>query len=310
LTLILNAAIDQSQLAEDGSLFRYDEPSQRLIIQRKSGGHPFVQYSEFRVGEGVAGIVAATRIPVLINDCANDDRYIPFTVRPEQLRSILGVPVVSPDNHLLGILCIHNSTSAQGFTERDKWFLDQLANIAGGAWANALAHSAVIEATHTDPVTGLLNRTGMDQVLRQDVGKASLSGRPLSVLYIDLDNLKQLNDTYNSEVGDRAILATASAIKEITGLEWRNKAGKWMYGDEFLVVLPGAFVQRATEVAEQICRLVAERNIGDQTLGRVACTVSIGVAELQAGVVAGQLVGFAEEAKMRAKKAGRNRVSI
>ena len=79
LDLILVAVIDQQRLAETGSIFLLNEEKTRVRLQRKRGLHDgFVQYTEFDVGGGIAGMAAKTGEPILIKDCSSDIRYLPF----------------------------------------------------------------------------------------------------------------------------------------------------------------------------------------------------------------------------------------
>ena len=314
LNLVLDAAIDRQNLAETGSLFLYEETMNRLILHRKSGVHEsFVQYSYFDLGDGIAGHAGATRRTVRVNDCNSDDRYKTYTKEgAEQLKSIIATPITAPGSaKLLGVLCAHNSKDESGFTSMHQTFLEGLSRIAGVALNNAQTYSRVITDSQYDSHTGLLNSQTIERVVNEFVGKASVSGRPLSILYIDIDGLKRLNDNYSTDVGDRAIIAASSSIKGAIYPEWRDRAGKWKYGDEFVVVLTGANNERALEVAESIRAKVAEQRIEGITGDLPHVTVSIGIAELKDPNISGHdLVLRAEEAKGRAKAKDKNQISF
>lgn len=226
LNLILMAAIDQELLAESGSLFVYDEQSRKLKLLRKRGEQTFVQYTEFALGEGIAGYAGASRSTVLVNNCSIDLRYKPYTATGNQLQSILAVPIISPgEDKLLGVLCVHNSKAEKGFDDLDKAELEDLARIAAIAWNNGLTHQRLVTGSQRDTFTGLLNRAGIEEVVTEFVGKAQLSRQPLSILYMDIDQLKILNDTYSTDVGDRAIRVVADAVKLNTYSTWRTRQG-------------------------------------------------------------------------------------
>lgn len=312
LSLILNAAIDREKIAESGSLFLFDQESTTLKLIRKTGTQRFVQYTEFGLGEGVAGYAGSTRQTVLINDCATDFRYKAYTADAPQIRSIIAVPILAPGStQLLGVLCIHNSEANRQFTLGDQQFVEGLARIAGMAWNNSLTHQRVVSSTHMDPMTGLLNRQGIESVLQEYFGKAKISGQPLSVLYSDLDNLKQLNDGFSTDIGDRALITVASVIKEQTYSTWRDKAGKWKDGDEFVVILPGTPMDRAKEVAESIRKVVETRVLEGVNADLPHVTVSIGIAQLSEGDRSGHDLALrVERAKQKAKEQGKNQVAI
>ena len=174
-----------------------------------------------------------------------------------------------------------------------------------------MSQQRVVSSTYIDSMTGLLNREGIESVLEEYYGKARLSQQPLSVVYIDVDGLKAMNDTHNTDVGDKAIIATASAIKEETLPTWRDKAGKWKEGDEFIVVLPGTVISLASEIAERIRSAVESRTIQGLDGDNVPISVSIGVVQTRDTDGSGhELVIRAEQAKTRAKEAGKNQVVV
>ncbi len=311
LNLVLTAAIDQQRVAETGSLFRLDGPTNSLVMVCKRGRQgEVIQYTQFAVGKGVAGAVAEAGQTIVINEnCASDYRYQRYTARAEQLKSILAVPIKIPGSgELLGVLCVHNSQSDSGFGAGQQVFVEGLARIAGVAWSNALTHSRLLIESHYDEDTGLLNRSGITEVLRETAAKAVLSGQPMSVLFIDLDGLKRLNDEYDYATGNAAIAALVEVLK--TKLPRRRaRAGRWMEGDEFVVVLAGTTADEARGIAEDVRRAVEEAEFRDSTGGTERTTVSIGVAERQPEQSVHQLMLVAEKAIGRAKEAGRNQVS-
>lgn len=307
LDLILLEIIHEQKLAETGSIFLVNEDRTKVRLHRKEGLHSnFVQYTEFDVGQGIAGIVAKTGEPILINECSRDPRYLSFRSGIPQLASILGVPMVVKDE-ILGVICIHNSTRAGGFTENDQFCLTELAKIAAIAVNNAASYNSAILESLTDPATKLLNRRGIEASLEQHIRGTKNKKQPLSILFIDIDGLKHLNDTYGYDVGDQTIMSVAHSIKTQTFA--RDVGGKWKEGDEFLVILPGANSQTAAVVAERMrARVEATRlpRCPDESL-----TISIGVATLQPRMQSGQgLVKAAENAKNRAKLGGKNKVCL
>jgi diguanylate cyclase (GGDEF)-like protein len=154
-----------------------------------------------------------------------------------------------------------------------------------------------------DPLTGLLNRSSLESRVVEIEQQARLTGGPVSVVLLDLDRFKQVNDTYGHERGDAVLLDVAYEIrKSLRSFELVYRIG----GEEFLVLLPGVELTEATEIAERVRHSVAEGRPGDLDM-----TVSAGVA---AG--AGEEIRYdalfraADVALLEAKRGGRDRVEV
>jgi diguanylate cyclase (GGDEF)-like protein len=157
-------------------------------------------------------------------------------------------------------------------------------------------------ATH-DPLTGLLNRAAVLDYLTNDVTRRRQAGETVAVLFVDLDGLKPLNDTYGHDLGDTAILSTGAALLEAT--DRCDVVGR-LGGDEFLVILCHDHSGAGDTVAEHIRRSVARCSIAAHG-GMIPLQASVGVALTQcdADTDPMQLVRQADEAMYGAKKAAR-----
>jgi diguanylate cyclase (GGDEF)-like protein len=173
-------------------------------------------------------------------------------------------------------------------------------------------------AARTDDKTGLLNYRFFAESATREIGRARRTAQPLSLLVIDMDRLRDVNNTYGHQSGDRALSHVAAALA--SGARPYDLVCRFG-GEEFLVLLPGTPVAAATEVAERLRQAVrtAPLRLGDDL---VTVTVSIGVAELavrrtdalpdgSAPPAEAQLERLVAEADARvyaAKGAGRDRV--
>lgn len=149
------------------------------------------------------------------------------------------------------------------------------------------------EAAH-DHLTGLVNRRYLAESLEREIARSRRSGAPLSLVLIDMDGLKELNDRFGHGTGDRAIVAVAAAMSE--RVRTGDILGRWG-GDEFCAVLADTPLEGAMTVAERLRAGVAADLPG---------TVSVGAAEWH-GESVEQLVHRADDALYRAKRDGRNR---
>lgn len=158
----------------------------------------------------------------------------------------------------------------------------------------------------TDPLTGVFNRRYLDRCLADDVASARRYNLPLSVLMIDIDHFKLVNDTHGHQFGDR-VLAT---IGEIISKALRESDSVARYGgEEFLVIARHTPLEGATELAERLRTAIEshEMNLPGQAES-LHVTVSIGVADLSGEIAETErLIHLADDNLYRAKEAGRNR---
>ncbi|HKE47224.1 MAG TPA: diguanylate cyclase [Rhodanobacteraceae bacterium] len=157
-----------------------------------------------------------------------------------------------------------------------------------------------------DPLTGVLNRRAILARLRAEFAKARQSGEPLSVLFLDLDHFKNVNDSYGHRAGDQCL---RGVIGPIAG-ELRQGDALGRYGgEEFLILLPGAGPADAEVVAERIRRRVQDMPMLISGM-RIGLTVSLGVAAVDLDVAnPDDLIERADAALYRSKSSGRNLVS-
>lgn len=154
----------------------------------------------------------------------------------------------------------------------------------------------------TDLLTGLYNRRFMQDQLMQAKHMEERHSLPFSLLLLDVDNFKKLNDTYGHEMGDKVLKAVAEDIRK--NLRKTDIPSRWG-GEEFLILLENADLQEAVSVAERIRKEVESTPLE----GHIKVTVSIGVASYSKDEDINSLIKRADEALYRAKASGKNRVS-
>ena len=163
-----------------------------------------------------------------------------------------------------------------------------------------------IELAITDPLTGLSNRRYMESHVGTLIEQAATRGKPLTVLVIDIDYFKSINDTYGHDAGDDVLREFAIRIrKSVRGIDLACRYG----GEEFVVLMPETDMAVATMVAERLRRRIAGEPFPiQQSARRVEVTISIGLATLGREEGASGLLKRADQALYRAKRDGRNRV--
>jgi two-component system cell cycle response regulator len=165
---------------------------------------------------------------------------------------------------------------------------------------------ASMELTVVDPLTGLNNRRYLETHLTTLVGQAADKGRPLSLMILDIDHFKAVNDTFGHEAGDQVLKGFAGRIKKvIRGIDLFCRLG----GEEFVVVMPDTTLDTAMKIAERVRQAVEKDVFSVMAEGRsIPVTVSIGLAERGRDVGMDGLIRRADKALYRSKDSGRNKV--
>lgn len=164
--------------------------------------------------------------------------------------------------------------------------------------------------TVTDPLTGVFNRRHLNRRLNEEVAIAQRYGLPLSLLLLDIDHFKLVNDRHGHQTGDRVLVTLGkAAVKVLRESDVLTRYG----GEEFMVIAPHTDLLGATQLAERMRKQIESHDFGlpdeDNNLNGAHVTVSIGVASLGDGVDDGEsLIHAADKNLYRAKLEGRNRV--
>ena len=162
-----------------------------------------------------------------------------------------------------------------------------------------------IEMAITDALTGLYNRYYMESHLSALVEQAAARGKSLTLLMLDIDYFKSINDSFGHDAGDDVLRQLATRVrKSIRGIDLACRYG----GEEFVIVMPETDMAVATIVAERLRRRIAAEPFTIPQGRTIETTISIGIATLDAGDNVPKLLKRADQALYRAKRDGRNRV--
>lgn len=161
----------------------------------------------------------------------------------------------------------------------------------------------------TDPLTGLMNRRALLDMLRTDEDRALRGRQPLSVILTDVDRFKSVNDDYGHNTGDRALQVVSDALR--AGVRTGDHVGRWG-GEEFLILLPDTDLIQAAEVAERCRTLLTRQQVrcDDGSMMRISSSFGVASADGVQRPDVMELVNQADKALYWAKEAGRNRVKI
>jgi diguanylate cyclase (GGDEF)-like protein/PAS domain S-box-containing protein len=192
------------------------------------------------------------------------------------------------------------------------WLRDDEGHVRGAVWVlrdDTQQRARQREARHLaemDPLTELGNRRGFEVHLQQAITRVERTGQAASLMYIDLDRFKPVNDTFGHLAGDAVLWAVASVLRH--GVRDSDVVAR-LGGDEFVVILSGCSPRRAARIGGELLHTLSNLSIPwDQHHLRIGA--SIGIAPLAAGMSVDQAVAAADAQCYRAKAMGRNNVQV
>jgi diguanylate cyclase (GGDEF)-like protein len=221
------------------------------------------------------------------------------------LSSSLGHVAVTED--AIGAMTV--ARGGRPFTTPERDMFLYLVGQAGASVENVALHELVSEQAVTDELTGLANNRSFRETLGKEVERAARFRHELSLLILDLDDFKKVNDKYGHLQGDEVL----RVVGEILGAESRTIDEPARYGgEEFVVALPETDPEGALEVAERIRARIERASVGRvEGRGKIKVTASLGVATMPAvGVDVDALFAAADGALYEAKRTGKNRVRV
>lgn len=264
-------------------------------------------------GDGLAEAVYSTGQPQLLQSRpAVEEEELEASLQDngEKAQSLMIVPLRA-QGRSLGTLSALRFHKDPPYMEDDLVFFQDIAGRAALAIENALLHTEVQRLAITDALTEVYNRRGLFELGRREIERSRRFNRPLSVIMVDLDKFKDVNDTYGHAAGDQVLRAVARRLSD--SLREVDMIGRYG-GDEFIILLPETDLYTACAVAERIRqRVIHPITVGALPFGEIVLhlTASLGVCSLSADPqdLAG-LIDRADAASYRAKHNGRNNIQI
>lgn len=270
-----------------------------LVVEAQDGYDSTILGQRSKVGRGLAGIAAETGAPILANRVKTDARYISVDSR---VQSAMSIPI-KVGKTVLGVITFE-SFRPDGFSTQDVVTLGMFADQLAIALHTARSYQSAQERAITDSLTGLKTHRYFHETLMAEWRRAPRSGRPLSVIMMDLDNFKPVNDKHGHVEGDKVLCAVARIIEARS----RQSSTAARYGgDEFALLMPETTLSQAELLADRL-RASLE---SDPYLSEHGVTASLGIATFPLhGATPEEVLRIADSGTYLAKHVGGNQVRL
>jgi diguanylate cyclase (GGDEF)-like protein len=291
------------------SLLMVDEQKDELYFAIAIGdAAETLKTVRMRMGEGIAGWVARNGESLIVPDVYNDPR---FAKRVDEYtkwktRSIICVPLQSK-HRVLGVIQLINC-AMESFGEQEMFFLHALCDYAAIAIDNARSVEKIQELTITDDCTGLYNARHLYKTLEAEVYRSARFGYEFSVIFMDLDHFKTVNDTYGHLIGSKLLQEIGFKVKsQLRLIDYAFRYG----GDEFVILLPQTDKNSALVVAKRLQEMMRRTQfLSDDGLNlNIRC--SMGLATYPEDAKSShEIIRQADEMMYMVKNSSRDNIAI
>jgi len=291
------------------SLLMVDEQKDELYFAIAVGdAAETLKTVRLKVGEGIAGWVARNGESLIVPDVYNDPR---FSKRIDEMtkwktRSIICVPLQSK-HRVLGVIQLINC-AMESFGEQEMFFLHALCDYAAIAIDNARAVEKIQELTITDDCTGLYNARHLYKTLEAEVYRSARFGYEFSVIFMDLDHFKLVNDTYGHLVGSKLLQEIGFKVKsQLRLIDYAFRYG----GDEFVILLPQTEKNSALVVAKRLQEMMRRSQFLTEDGLNLSVRCSMGLATYPEDAKSShEIIRQADEMMYMVKNSSRDNIAV
>ena len=287
------------------TIYEADEPRRLLIpVWARDKWADKILADTCPFGVGLTGWGVEHREPVRVNKAHLDPRVMTVAGTPaDEPEALITIPLIARDS-IKGALNIYRLGDDASFDDNDFELAKRFGDAAALALDNAQVRARLEHQAQTDPLTGLFNHRAFHERLRQALANASRSHDAVSLLMLDIDDFKRVNDVYGHGAGDEILRSLADTLKDAM------RTSDVVYrlgGEEFAIVI----ASRSAENAERLANRLVER-VGATEFdpaGRI--TISVGLARgPEHAMNPRELIACAEAAMMTAKARGKNQIIL
>ncbi len=272
---------------------------------------------------GIAGHVYSTGVGYMTEEVSDDPYFYPTYEAPSfHTKSVLCVPI-RIEAAVCGVLELVNRVGQEGFREKDRRLLEIFADYASISIQNLLDARRAYEVAKRDGLTGLYNERYLHLRLTQELARIARDGGDLCVIFLDLDNLKSVNDRHGHLAGSQVLREVGYVLKRTVTDE---RATLTRYGgDEFVLILPGYTMPTGMDIAETIRGAIASATFLSRPYGfnspalnlQNTITASLGISSVETHATPGaaveqqknELLRAADQALYQAKEGGKDRIA-
>ncbi len=295
---------------ENWSLLLVNEKKKELFFEIVVGGDAkAIKKIKLKIGEGIAGWVAKTGEPIMVSDVNKDKRFTKKVDKASKFKteSVICVPLKSKGK-ILGVIELINKVDKGRYDENDLLILLIIADYAAIALENAKYFQTVQDLTVTDDLTKLFNARYLHDFLDIEIKRLERYGGNLSIIFIDLDHFKEINDTYGHLIGSQLLVEIADVIRlKLRKIDFAARYG----GDEFVLVLSHTNKEDAHLVAIRVRNAVNNAVYLKNKGLKIKLTASFGVASLPADTTSKvELIQLADQAMYNVKNTTRDGILL
>ena len=304
---IMRIIADQFQ-PRDWSLLLVDEESEELYFAIVVGeASDKLKDVRLRIGEGIAGWVAQTGKPLVTENAYQDARFAKWVDQKTgfETQSIVCLPLISK-GRTLGVIELLNLPRGH-LTAPDLEFLVALADFAAIAVENARFVKRIKDLSIVDDVTGLFNSRHLLALLETEISRAVRYSAPFSIIFLDLDHFKLVNDNYGHLVGSRLLREVGQVLKyNLRTVDWATRYG----GDEFVLILPRTGRKESLLVAKRLRSSLNEEVFLKNEGLHIQITASFGIATFPDDAKTKEdAIRMADQAMYRVKRSTRDDIA-
>jgi diguanylate cyclase (GGDEF)-like protein len=319
----IHAAVETVMPCDDFVIDGYD-PDTNEILARYAIEYPHkrVMTEKYYADHGLAGRIVHSGRSILMNSreemAQSGITFEIYSAAADRTQSVVAVPMIL-HGQVSGMISAQ-SYQQDAYTRDDQYLLELLAAHAAIAIENARLFTLIQESANTDPLTGLLTRRKFYELAEHEFNRAKHEHVPLSVIVLDIDNFKKMNDEFGHRLGDEILQKITQQLRShLRSTDILCRYG----GEEFVMALPGTPQETALHISERLrhmAELLDLRNVrepwepargGSETESQIHITVSIGIAQYtEDSLTLDVLIDQADYAMYQAKHAGRNCVKL
>jgi len=297
--------------ARFASLYILDDAGQMLRLQKYN--HPFLINKIVSLSQNPPSpMVVAVKSKELLMVGDIDAHKKPVIRKSQRVfaenystKSCAIAPLLCQDR-VVGVLNLADKVDGEGFGQKDIALIELFSQLIGASVGNIKLFEKIQRQAVTDGLTGLANHKTFYEMLERELWRSRRYGGQISVIMVDIDNLKEINDTYGHSTGDRVIVEVSRKIKDcVRQIDIAARYG----GDEFALILPNTPLSDAVVVAQRMVNAVAGSPI-ILNKKQVMLSISVGLGQYDADATPEDITSKSDQALYKAKQAGKNTLKI